>query len=195
MTLTAVAKPKEIPAYLIYELDEGMPIYYKGYRDVLLGQKNPEEVMTDSTLQAWLKMELGSIIRALLSSLYIITGGEQGLQLGKSKTRAADLAIFTKENFVLSTKYSANPPEIAIEIDTKADLDSPGATIDYFDRKNQQLLAFGVKKIIWIFTDAQIVKVILPGEEIQTFAWEEDVPVMDGIHFNLQKIMDQLKAE
>jgi Uma2 family endonuclease len=92
-------------------------------------------------------------------------------------------------------KYLEIAPDYIIEIDTKADLDSPGATIDYFDRKNQQLLAFGVKKIIWIFTDAQIVKVILPGEETQTFAWEEDVPVMDGIHFNLQKIMDQLKAE
>lgn len=29
-------KKKDIPEYLIYEMDEGMPIYYHGYKDVLM---------------------------------------------------------------------------------------------------------------------------------------------------------------
>ena len=195
MTLSSSAKTQDIPSYLIYEMDEGRPIYYKGYREVVAGNKDFEEIMADSTLEAWLKGELFALIKMLLPSGYITTVGEQGLQLGKAKWRAADIAIFTKENFVLNNHYSSNPPDIAIEIDTKADLDSPGAAIDYFERKNRQLFEFGVKRIIWIFTDAQVVKGIIRGEEIQTFAWDEDVLVMEGIYFNLQKIMDQLKAE
>ena len=192
MTLSSSAKTQEIPSYLIYEMDDGKPIYYKGYKEVLAGTKDFEAIMADSTLQAWLKLELGAIIKALLSAGYIVTGGEQGLQLGKAKWRAADIAIFAKENFVLSNQYSAKPPEIAIEIDTKADLDSAGAAIEYYQRKNSQLFEFGVKKIIWIFTEVRTVTVLLPDGNTQLFEWEEDVPVMDGVQFNLQKIMDQL---
>jgi hypothetical protein len=179
MTLSSSAKTQEIPSYLIYEMDDGKPIYYKA-------------IMADSTLQAWLKSELCALLKIFLPAGYITTVGEQGLQLGKLKWRAADVAIFKKENFALSNHYSSKAPEIAIEIDTKADLDSPGASIDYFDRKNRQLLEFGVKKIIWIFTEVQAIKVLVPGEDVQHFEWEEDITVMEGVQFNLRKIMDQL---
>ena len=192
MTLSSSAKTQEIPSYLIYEMDDGRPIYYKGYKEVLAGTKDFEAIMADSTLQAWLKGELFALIKMLLPAGYITTVGEQGLQLKKSSWRAADIAIFKKENFALSNHYSSKAPEIAIEIDTKADLDSPGASIDYFDSKNRQLLEFGVKKIIWIFTEVQAIKVLVPGEDVQHFEWEEDITVMEGVQFNLQKIMNQL---
>jgi hypothetical protein len=32
----------------------------------------------------------------------------------------------------------------------------------------------------------------VPGEDVQHFEWEEDITVMEGVQFNLQKIMDQL---
>ena len=101
MTLSSSAKTQEIPSYLIYEMDDGKPIYYKGYKEVLAGTKD-------------------------------------------------------------------------------------------FDRKNRQLFEFGVKKIIWIFTEVQMIKVLVPGEDMQHFEWEEDIIVMEGVLFNLQKIMDQL---
>ena len=193
MTLSANAKAQEIPSYLIYEMDDGQPIYYKGYQEVLAGTKDFEGIMADSTLQAWLKIELGAIIRALLPAGYIVTGGEQGLQLRKSSWRAADVAIFKKENFVLSNQYSAHPPEIAIEIDTKADLNSTGAAIQYYQRKNKQLFEFGVKKIIWIFTEVQTVQVLDVDGSDQEFEWADDILVMEGVSFNLQKIMEQLQ--
>ncbi len=37
--------PKDVPAALIYELWDGKPVFYKGYRDVLAGKKTIEEVM------------------------------------------------------------------------------------------------------------------------------------------------------
>lgn len=193
MTLSASTKTQEIPSYLIYEMDDGQPIYYKGYREVLSGEKDFEAIMADSTLQAWLKGELFALIKMLLTTGYIPTVGEQGLQLGKSKWRAADIAIFKKENFVLSNQYSAKAPEIAIEIDTKADLDSTGAAIQYYQRKNKQLFEFGVKKIIWIFTEIQTVQVLDINGENQEFNWSEDIEVMEGVSFNLQRIMEQLQ--
>lgn len=193
MTLSSSSKTQEIPSYLIYEMDDGQPIYYKGYREVLAGTKDFEGIMADSTLQAWLKGELFALIKMLLPTAYITTVGEQGLQLKKLSWRAADIAIFKKENFVLSNKYSANPPEIAIEIDTKADLNSTGEIIQYYQRKNKQLFEFGVQKIIWIFTEIQTVQVLDVEGGDQEFEWSEDILVMEGVSFNLQKIMEQLQ--
>lgn len=192
MTLSASSKTQEIPSYLIYEMDDGQPIYYKGYLEVLAGTKDFEAIMADSTLQAWLKGELFALIKMLLPAGYITTVGEQGLQLKKLSWRAADIAIFKKENFVLSNQYSAHPPEIAIEIDTKADLNSTGAAVKYYQRKNKQLFEFGVKKIIWIFTEIQAVQVLDVEGGDQEFEWGEDILVMEGVSFNLQKIVEQL---
>ena len=50
--------PTKVPNYLIYEVVKGEPIYYKGYKDVLNKTKTFEEIIMDSTLQAWLKSRL-----------------------------------------------------------------------------------------------------------------------------------------
>ena len=42
---------RNIPSALIYEMWQGKPIYYKGYRDVLAGKKTIEEVISCSDLQ------------------------------------------------------------------------------------------------------------------------------------------------
>lgn len=184
---------QEIPSYLIYEMDDGVPIYYKGYFEVLAGEKDFEEIIGNTSLQAWLKGELSYFIKNLLPVEYIMTTGELGLQIEKSTSRVVNIAIFKKENFVLSNQYSAHPPEIAIEIDTKADLNSTGAAIKYYQRKNKQLFEFGVKKIIWIFTEVQAVQVLEVEGKEQEFEWAEDIPVMENVSFNLQQIMDQLQ--
>ena len=56
---SAASEPKRspkqaVPEALIYELDAGNPIYYKGYQDVLSGLKNLDDILGDSNLQAWL---------------------------------------------------------------------------------------------------------------------------------------------
>ncbi|MDX2069856.1 MAG: hypothetical protein SFV55_15615 [Haliscomenobacter sp.] len=45
---------KRIPAALIYEIMDGKPVYYKGYREVLNNEKTLEEVMGASTLQGFI---------------------------------------------------------------------------------------------------------------------------------------------
>lgn len=42
----------QVPEALIYEMDEGTPIYYRGYREVLSGAKTTEQVMGSGILQA-----------------------------------------------------------------------------------------------------------------------------------------------
>ena len=44
-------KGDKIPEALIYEVMDGKPIYYKGYRDVLNKTKTLEEIMACSRLQ------------------------------------------------------------------------------------------------------------------------------------------------
>jgi len=50
--LTAV---KQIPDTLIYEMDNGQPIYYSGYRDVINANLPPEAIMGSSILQSLIK--------------------------------------------------------------------------------------------------------------------------------------------
>ena len=37
---------------MIYEMDEGTPIYYRGYRQVLNGAKSPEQIMGSGILRS-----------------------------------------------------------------------------------------------------------------------------------------------
>ena len=43
---------KKIPDFLIREVMDGQPLYYRGYRDVLRKLKTIEDIMPCSTLQA-----------------------------------------------------------------------------------------------------------------------------------------------
>ena len=53
---------KKIPSYLIYEIWDGKPIYYKGYEDVVNGIKTKEEIMGASALQSFIVSYVVSII-------------------------------------------------------------------------------------------------------------------------------------
>ncbi len=184
-------KQQTIPKELIYEMVDGQPIYYRGYREVLAGDKTVEEAMSDGNIQAWLKTQIASLLTVGLADKWVVTSGEQGLQFSKRSWRAADVAVFRPENFDFINAYSSKPPDIVIEIDTKADLTSFGESINYYDQKTSQLFAFGVKKVIWILTDSRKVKVLHPGLTGETLEWDEDVPIVEGIAINIQQLIDK----
>lgn len=176
MTATTTITSK-IPSSLIYEMDDGRPIYYKGYKEVLDGTKSIHEIMSDSTLQAWLK---GKIFKFLeFGPAYDSTVGEQGLQFGKNSWRAVDIAIFKTENLILNNKYSSKAPEVVIEIDTKADFKNLGEAIEYYDNKIEKLLDFGVQQIIWIFTDSKKITIIDANNRRKVVDWATDVSILD----------------
>ncbi|MCB0559871.1 MAG: Uma2 family endonuclease [Lewinellaceae bacterium] len=180
-----------IPDTLIYEMVDGSPIYYLGYQEVLAGEKTLEEIMSDGNIQAWLKTQIAALLTYQLASQWVVTSGEHGLQFRKKSWRAADIAIFKPENFEFVNTYSQKAPEIVVEIDTKADLDSFGDAINYYDEKTNQLFEFGVKKVIWILTDSKKIKVLTPTERPATLEWNTDILIIENISINIQELIDK----
>ncbi len=192
MTTRAQSKLREIPEYLIYEMDEGKPIYYRGYEDVLAGRKAPEAIMGESTLQSWLKTQIIVFLSKVLDeNRHVSVAGELGLLLSKKTFRAADISIFTKENFHLSNEYAKLPPEIVIEIDTKAHIEEKEhPAMHYFHRKTQQLFDFGVQRVIWIFTADQKVMFAEPNQDWIITDWHKPVLILDAIYLNIKELLN-----
>ena len=122
LEITAVPKRKsrKIPANLIREELRGKPFYYRGYKEVLNGTKQIEEIMGSSSLQSIII----SIIDFFVSSninrkLYWVATNEAGLHLGHKNNFSTDLGVFLKEKVVLNDKYFDVAPEMAIEVDVK----------------------------------------------------------------------------
>lgn len=84
---TAAKTPKrKVPSHLIKEWVYDIPVYYKGYRDVLKKTKTPEEIMADGMFQAILKNWLHLLLGAHLDlQKYWILTGEVGSQLACRK--------------------------------------------------------------------------------------------------------------
>ena len=90
-------KQSAIPPALVYEVWNGKPIYYKGYRDVLAGRKTPQEIMSCSDLQAILVYILnGFLFTNLNRKQYIVGTNESGLHLAVNDNLGNDIAIFDK---------------------------------------------------------------------------------------------------
>ncbi len=195
MTLK-VETPKKIPHHLIFEMDEGKPIYYRWYKEYLNGNENYEETMPGGSLQAWLKGQIAFLISFFLqdNKIYVVTLGEQGLSLKKKSWRGADIAIFKKDNFQLNNEFAKLPPEIVIEINIKGYYETQEKALADYERKNAQLLEFGVQKIIWIFTEPRQITVLTKSSRVN-YDWDATVPVMEGVEFNAQALIDKFEEE
>lgn len=195
-----IRNTKEIPKELIYEIDEGVPIYYRGYRDVLLGKLKTEDIMGSSKKQSFLIMQIvASLLRFDIERFYHLFSSELGVNFKKSN-RAADIALISKERMsfdeIWQNHYSSKMPDIIIEVDTKADLtDMPDPT-NYFFKKTQQLLNNGASKVIWIFTETETVMVAEQGKKRwEILPWTESVDVSHGFSFNILEIISKYKEK
>lgn len=176
---------------LVYEIVDGQPIYFKGYREVLSGVKTKEEIMGDSSLQAWLKLRIAMLLfQQLHTKGFEVTNGEQGLKLGKKHRRDADIAIFRRENFSLSKHYAQLPPDAVVEIDVEAETEN-NSEMAYVLRKVADYFAFGLQKVVWVFTLEQRILVFTPDQPPVTLAWEQDVDVIAGAKFNIAEMLKQ----
>ena len=76
---------QEIPTYLIYEVLEGKPIYYKGYQEVLVKNKTLEDIMGSSGLQlVIIEYLLRVCYAAFEASVYRVLTNEAGSHIGKN---------------------------------------------------------------------------------------------------------------
>jgi Uma2 family endonuclease len=185
---------QNIPDELIYEMVKGKPVYYKGYLDVISGKKQLEELIGRSYLQSLIITNLVLLLGKYLPDSFRVLTNEIGLQFAKKSCRAADIAIFEKKKLKKSdkgNKYIRVPPKIVIEIDTKASIEEVKDTLGYFHKKTDELLDFGVEKVIWIFTDSKKVMIATKGKSWETHHWNTNITIMNDIQFNIQQMIDE----
>jgi Uma2 family endonuclease len=181
----------------VYErLWDGTPIYYRGYKQYLKGTQTAEALMGSSYLQGFV---ISKILRYLYQNLpdtFEVMTNELGLQYSKKGWRASDIVIYEKEKLKeipLNDKYMPIPPKIVIEVDTKASFEEVTDPMEYFNQKTEDLLNFGVEKVIWIFTASRKVMLATKGKNWTIAGWNQDIPVLNEVALNLQTLMDKNK--
>lgn len=189
---------QHIPDSLIYEKVDGSPIYYKGYRDYLRGDVEMDELMGSSLLQSALITQLLLLLHQHFGDKYFLLSNELGILFKKNSWRSADLAIIEKEKLkgkAFGNKYLDIPPKVVVEIDTKAELSDMEDTFGYYHKKTKQLLAFGVERVVWIFSEQQSVLIAEQNRDWQIIDWDRDFLLIDGLSINISTIVDSLPGE
>jgi len=183
---------KQIPDKLIYEMDNGKPIYYSGYRDYLSGLKPAEALMGSSILQGVIISKMVQYLSNILTNNYLVITNELGVLFSKGNWRLADIAVVERSRVkAINEKYIPVPPNVVFEIDTKAALEDYDNPDDYYALKTKRYLDFGVDKVIWIYTKNRSIEVsTLSGKE--KFSWNDEVLFLDKLSFCLADIMGDL---
>ncbi len=201
MTVKAKEKPikkqKRVPKELIYEMRYGSPIYYRDYDKVISGEKTLEEVMGSSKLQWFIIYLIYSyLIKNIDTKKYVIATNEAGFQWAPRTWRNLDIAIFNKKKLLkegIDDKYAKTPPEVVIEVDTKADLRKYGDFMNYAREKTQDLLNASVKKVIWYTTFDKKVMVAEKSKRWFITDWDDTIDVLDNIKLNLNELLEKEK--
>lgn len=188
--LTEVKNKKEAA---IYEMISGKPVYYKNYQSYIKGDKSLEEIMGSSFLQSLIVTELVFLLKTHAGNAFHVLTNELGLQIGTKAWRAADIAVVAKEKTKnqAQDKYLKIAPELVIEVDTKADLSEIDNPLGYYYEKTDDLLKFGVKKVIWIFTNPKKVMVAEAGKRWETSTWSDEILWISGYMDSLDKILSE----
>jgi len=184
---------KKLLQILTYEIVNGKPIYYRGYKEVLKGKKQPEEVMGASAFQSFIvKKILVFLVENLESNGYEVLSHEIGIKSPKSK-RALDIGIFRKEDvetLIYKAEFLSVPPVVAIEIDTKAELED-NAFMTYMRDKIRDLFDFGVKRVIWIFTKGEVVVIADDPKSWKVLDWDDEFEIWEGVKVKLSELIKQ----
>lgn len=187
-------RKKIFPITSSTKMDEGKPIYYRGYKDVLKGAKTPEQIIGSSSLQSLLVSLIIKFIIQHCDEEFLPLASELGFIFGKKTWRSLDVALYRKSvieagGLPFDNHYTQTPPEIVIEIDTKAELSELPGIDSYFYRKTQQLLDAGVQKVICIYTSPRKLMVATQGETWLTDDWGKNKAIPLGILLNIQQLV------
>ena len=182
-----------IPDELVYEIMDGKPIYYKGYKDVIENNYQISNIMGSSSLQSIL---IDVILRKLYeitdTKKYSILTNELGLHLNKKNNLAADISIFERLKLLskkIEDKYEKTPPKTIIEIDTKADLNDFDNIMDYYTQKTRKLFNFGVEKVFWVLTKNKQIIEAIPNENWLVKTWDKEIILFDNIKFTIDQLL------
>lgn len=195
MTSTAQRKvPRKVPAYLIKEVLNGIPIYYKGYKAVLRKEKTLESIVGSSGLQVFILRYFSYLwIRQLDENQFYIFTGETGMHLDVNNNLSGDVMIYEQSKLPVSkidTHYLDVPPKIDIEIDVNIDT-TDFTEQTYIYQKTDRLLSWGVEKVIWVLSASKKVIVAEQGKDWLLVDWSKDIEIIDGIKFNISQYLEK----
>lgn len=186
---------KKIDPKLIYEILNGKAVYYRGYKNVIDGTKTIEEIMGSSGLQALIiEYFLLYVLRSINLREYRLLTNEIGLHLNSNNNLAGDLAIFEKTKLpiaALDKHYLTIPPKIQIEVDINADVEQFETIDNYIYLKTDNLLNFGVEKVIWVLTNSKKVIVATKTKNWEIINWDKTIELIDGIEFNVGQYLKE----
>ncbi|MEE4359665.1 MAG: Uma2 family endonuclease [Desulfococcaceae bacterium] len=192
-------KTENIPESFIYEMVRGTPVYYKRSEIISESDSSVGEVMGSSFLQAQLvAIIVGILFGKLDLNKYVITTNETGFRYAENSFRALDIAVFEREKVtkeLLSEEYVKTAPEIVIEVDIKADLNPHGDMMYYMNKKTEDLLNAGVKKLIWIMTRSKKVMIAKQGEPWILAGWDYNIALTDKLSINMKHILDRISGD
>jgi Uma2 family endonuclease len=192
MTYSSQRKIPKVPTYLVKEILDNIPVFYKGYKAVLRKEKTIEDIMGASGLQIFIVRYLFRLLdRNLDDNLFYVFTGEGGLHISKGTNLSGDVLVFDKQTLtpdLIDTHYLNIPPLIDIEIDVEID-NTTFSDFDYIQRKTDNLLKFGTQKVIWILTKTQKIIVAEPNKDWLMINWEKDVEITNGITFNVPQYL------
>ena len=192
MTYSSQRKIPKVPTYLVKEILDDMPVFYKGYKAVLRKEKTIEDIMGASGLQIFIVRYLFRLLdRNLDDNLFYVFTGECGLHLSKGTNLSGDVLVFDKQTLtpdLIDTHYLNIPPLIDIEIDVEID-NTTFSDFDYIQRKTDKLLKFGTQKVIWILTKTQKIIVAEPNKDWLLIDWQKDIEIMNGVTFNVPQYL------
>ncbi|WP_457625411.1 Uma2 family endonuclease [Persephonella sp.] len=189
---------RKIPNYLIYEILGNRKIYYKDYKKVLSGELPLEAVAGSSDLQAWIISLIAEFLfKNLDSRKYRVLLNEVGYfytPQRKKKWLNLDMAVISRKKLKEPEgTYLRVPPEVAIEVDTKADISQIGD--EYFIEKTEKLLESGVEKVVWIFTNRKKVQIAQQGKPWIIVDFDFEFELLDNLKVNIQKLIEEDKKK
>ncbi|MEI7583611.1 Uma2 family endonuclease [Runella sp.] len=189
-------RPRKAPEYLIKEVLDGKPVYYKGYRTVMFGGKKVEDIMGVSSLQILIINYIQRILLKFLEEdLYFVFSGEPGLHLEHHTNLSGDLIVYKAEQLTKFDKhYFQSPPLLQIEVDVEID-NTNFTDNEYLTKKTQKLLDFGVQRVIWVLTPTQTVIVAEPDQDWRIINWNKDILLQDDIMMNIGTYLAKMNVE
>ncbi len=184
-------RKRAVPAALVRETINGIPFYYRGYRDVLNKKLTLDDIMADSGLQAFLKKYFYDLLlRALDPQLFEVYMGEVGAHLEHKSNMGLDVAVFETaqlpgEKFGFG--YLDVLPKFVIEIDMKVSIDETGIEnfAQFLNLKTQKLFDSGVERLIWVISASKKVVIAMPGEDWLIVDWNKDIELWQGVKANI----------
>jgi len=64
----------------------------------------------------------------------------------------------------------------------------------YYNEKTEQLLDFGVEKVIWIFTDSKKTLIATQKKEWALVDWSKNIKIIDGLEINIEEVIHDIQG-